>query len=267
MFLQHTYCSVPVVVCAAEEEDNQQRTNGGQEERRKEKPTKKREKSYFWGREDEQKKPKRVVILIFNNMSAVCCFGGVCIPYSAIIPLILIALQYIAKPLYNIGLLPDVIARRLGFVVSTTTEKNNGACTIDNNTNDAKTKGGCCGSMDTKEENHHTDNVVCNIESTEEFNTVVSKNNIVIVKMTAEWCKPCKQIHPFYAKEIAPRYSNRKRKIKFVVVDVDCLDDVATEHNVSILPCFVAIKNGKKSGQYSGSNETQLEKFVKESCM
>jgi len=51
-------------------------------------------------------------------MSAIC-LCGVCIPYSAIIPLLLVVLQYITRPLYQMGLIPDGLAKKLGITINT----------------------------------------------------------------------------------------------------------------------------------------------------
>jgi len=80
-------------------------------------------------------------------MSAMC-LCGVCVPYIAIIPLLLVVLQYIARPLYQMGLtIPDVLlAKKLG--ITTTTIVNNASSTTISNdacnssTNDNK----CCDS-------------------------------------------------------------------------------------------------------------------------
>ena len=33
------------------------------------------------------------------------------------------------------------------------------------------------------------------IKTVEEFDNIISKNNIVVVKFGAEWCGPCKTFH------------------------------------------------------------------------
>ena len=195
-------------------------------------------------------------------MSA-CCLFGVCIPYSAILPLVLIVLQYLAKPLYNAGLLPEHIALRIGLVNKSKgiiiegeegekTDKSNGC-----------SSSSCCDGNSTVKESKDEDENVVTIESMEQYKSILSKYNTVIVKFTAEWCKPCKVIHPFYATELATRYNSKNRTSKkFCVVDVDELDDVASECSVSILPCFVAFKDGKIVDKYTGSDEKKLETFV-----
>lgn len=42
------------------------------------------------------------------------CIGGVCIPYTAVLPLLLIGLQWVATQLAKVGLLPDWVAKKLG---------------------------------------------------------------------------------------------------------------------------------------------------------
>eukprot|EP00970_Alexandrium_tamarense_P014108 scaffold3862_cov201-Alexandrium_tamarense.AAC.2 len=41
------------------------------------------------------------------------CIGGVCIPYTAVLPLLLIGLQWVATQLAKVGLLPDWVAKKL----------------------------------------------------------------------------------------------------------------------------------------------------------
>lgn len=193
---------------------------------------------------------------------SLCCIGGVCIPWSAILPLLLIVLQYIARPLHNAGLLPDIIAVRLGLTISKQATKAD-------NENTCK-KSSCCGGTENVDSNCGDEDdggKVINIESMEEYEKVISRYNTVIIKMTAEWCKPCKIIHPFYETQLATRYEtdSEGKRIKFLIVDVDEMDEIASEHKVSILPCFIALKNGKTCGKYTGSNEEKLEAFVKDS--
>ena len=177
------------------------------------------------------------------------------------LPLLLIVLQYIARPLHNAGLLPDIVASRLGLTISkeATSGKEDGGKTCKNSS--------CCNGAENVDKDEDDDMKVVNIESMKEYEKIISKYNTVIIKMTAEWCKPCKIIHPFYETQLATRYKtdSEGKRIKFLIVDVDEMDDISSEHNVSILPCFVALKNGKVCGKYTGSDEEKLEAFVKDS--
>lgn len=38
------------------------------------------------------------------------CFGGVCVPYTAVVPLLVLALKWVATKMANMGLLPKAVA-------------------------------------------------------------------------------------------------------------------------------------------------------------
>jgi hypothetical protein len=42
-----------------------------------------------------------------------CCIGGVCVPYTAVVPILLLALKWLAQKLANYGLLPSAIGNLL----------------------------------------------------------------------------------------------------------------------------------------------------------
>ena len=102
------------------------------------------------------------------------------------------------------------------------------------------------------------------VADTTQFQNLLSNNELVFVKFTAEWCKPCKEIQPFFH-EIGAKYANTgDKKIAFTTVDVDELDEIASKYNVAMMPTFVAIRNGVDVfDTMSGSNEGRLETFVK----
>eukprot|EP00555_Chaetoceros_dichaeta_P010078 CAMPEP_0198264560 /NCGR_PEP_ID=MMETSP1447-20131203/16222_1 /TAXON_ID=420782 /ORGANISM="Chaetoceros dichaeta, Strain CCMP1751" /LENGTH=179 /DNA_ID=CAMNT_0043953543 /DNA_START=142 /DNA_END=681 /DNA_ORIENTATION=+ len=175
------------------------------------------------------------------------------------------ALQYLMAPLAKAGLLPTFISSRLGV------NQNQGG--------GDKTEGSCCkpGATCSDDTNNSSKTVkddsagnsndasktnITHITTVEEYRTILSSNKIVFVKFTAEWCKPCKNIHPFYSK-IATTYSSDKKKIKFVVVDVDELEEVAAECSIAMMPTFWAFQNGKRVTKYAGSDKEKLEGFVK----
>ncbi len=55
-----------------------------------------------------------------NTITMSClCIGGVCIPYTAVLPFLMAALHYIATKLAHLGLLPTFVAKRLGVNPST----------------------------------------------------------------------------------------------------------------------------------------------------
>ncbi len=71
----------------------------------------------------------------------------------------------------------------------------------------------------------------------------------VMIDMFAPWCGPCKQMLPVVdelAKELASKY-------KIVKINIDDERDLAVQYNVSSIPTFVFIKEGKMVGKETGS--------------
>ena len=64
------------------------------------------------------------------------CIGGLCIPYGAILPMLLVGLQWIVQQLSNAGVsLPKFITNRLTTDKSNSSEDNKHQITQDNNNN------------------------------------------------------------------------------------------------------------------------------------
>jgi thioredoxin 1 len=217
-----------------------------------------------------------------------CCIGGVCIPYTAIIPLLLYGLQWILQKLADAGILPDSVCKQLqGFMI-----------TINNPNKIDKTEGNCCNnnknevvsntsnvrrgkqikdvdvvtSKDTTTTDDNNNNEATDqratkvqlIQSPEEWErlTIDSEGLIIVCKFTATWCKPCKEIQPVFES-----MSNTcdSTLIRFATVDVDVLDDIASTYKVLSLPTFVTLQNGRVLEKYSGSNPEQLKNLISQS--
>jgi hypothetical protein len=43
------------------------------------------------------------------------CFGGVCVPYTAVVPILILALKWVATKLAQMGLLPKVLQQFLNL--------------------------------------------------------------------------------------------------------------------------------------------------------
>jgi thioredoxin 1 len=217
-----------------------------------------------------------------------CCIGGVCIPYSAIIPLVIIGIQWVFQKLVNVGLIPESIGQQL-----------NGFITINQNSNnkDEKESATCCKKetsvsssirrgkqskeqVGTQISNTHNLNIPSKdgiqiIESKEDWDNLVlstTNNNdtnqqaTIICKFTAQWCKPCKTIQPYFESLVSKITKNDSSKynhnIKIVIVDVDVCDDIASMYNIITLPTFITIENGRVVDSYTGSKEQHLLDFI-----
>ena len=98
------------------------------------------------------------------------CFGGICVPYTAVFTFLLIVLKWVADKTGLLGLLPESITKRLGLA---------GICNED-----------CCkvpSNIDMNKVGEVTD-----IKSEEEWATVKKDHKVIVAKFTASWCKPCK---------------------------------------------------------------------------
>lgn len=201
---------------------------------------------------------------------AALCIGGVCIPYTAIVPAVFLFLKWV---LAQLGLM-SVKEGDGSACCGSTSAANGGDGNTDNSRtlkprrsklgksrstiSNASSSGGIAG----------TDGSVTNIESTEEWTRIVNgggsggpRQRSIVVKMTADWCGPCKAIDPFY-QSLAKKYD-----ATFTRVDVDDLDDVGAELSVAMMPTFVVLdRNGKELGRVAGASEGKLEALIQEHC-
>lgn len=91
------------------------------------------------------------------------------------------------------------------------------------------------------------------------FNAL-TKNNLVVVKFSAQWCGPCRAIRPAYE-----RLSNISdyKKITFLEVDIDGLEALSDSYNIKSIPAFIFLNNGEQMGKtIYGPDETTLKKHL-----
>lgn len=198
---------------------------------------------------------------------AALCIGGVCVPYTAIVPAVLIFLKWVAEQLGFLSLKEGRDTSGAGGTCCGRGTATTGATATSTSTNQnfklrrsklgkslsAISNASSCGGG--------AEGTVKEIESADEWRGVIGrKQRPVVVKFTAGWCKPCKNIDPFY-QLLAKTYD-----ATFVKIDVDELDDVAADCSVAMMPTFVVFRNGKKAGSVSGAHEDKLEALIEEHC-
>ncbi len=61
--------------------------------------------------------------------------------------------------------------------------------------------------------------------------------------------------------ETAEKYDG---KAKFVAVDVDKSEDVASEYSIEAMPTFVLVKDGKEVGRIKGGNKDKILSMIDE---
>jgi thioredoxin 1 len=93
----------------------------------------------------------------------------------------------------------------------------------------------------------------------DDWASVVEKHPVLVVKFTAEWCRPCKDVQPVY-QQLSEKYEHAH----FVMVNVDELDEVAALHSVAVMPTFLVIQRGALVSSFRGSNPNQLQDFCRQ---
>lgn len=90
---------------------------------------------------------------------------------------------------------------------------------------------------------------------------ILKSEKPVVIDMFASWCGPCQYMSPVID-ELAEEMAN---KYKIVKINIDEERELAVKFNVSSIPTFVFIKNGKMVGKEIGymDKETFKKKIEK----
>ena len=80
------------------------------------------------------------------------------------------------------------------------------------------------------------------------FDQVISAENPTLVDFWAEWCGPCKMMHPIF-ESLSKKYPN----IKFARVNVDNNQNLAMRFGVQSIPTFMMFKSGKMIERMMGA--------------
>lgn len=89
--------------------------------------------------------------------------------------------------------------------------------------------------------------------------SIISENEIVCVKLWADWCEPCKQI--------APKYEELSEKVPSNVMmcslAVDENPDFADKYNIRSIPTILLFVSGKVTQRFVGSDSvSKLESYI-----
>ena len=80
------------------------------------------------------------------------------------------------------------------------------------------------------------------------FDDALLKNKLMLVDFWAEWCGPCKSMHPIFSR-MAKKYSH----VRFARVNIDDSQNIATKFNVQSIPTFIMFNEGKVVQQMVGA--------------
>ena len=80
------------------------------------------------------------------------------------------------------------------------------------------------------------------------FNEALLKNKLLLVDFWAEWCGPCKAMHPIFSR-VAKKYNH----VRFARLNVDNSQDIARKFGVQSIPTFIMFKDGEIMQQMVGA--------------
>jgi len=214
------------------------------------------------------------------------CIGGVCVPYTAVVPIILLALKWVVVKLVTMGLLPKAIGDFLQVSATTSgdAQKEVESMIASNGPSLVKTL-----KSDDEFRNlikEGKEKVVCKFTARYEgkrfyflgtsyrfiverrfsvvYKSSFSHTNVVVVVVFLffSWCKPCHKIQPLY--DALSSHYQTEATIKFFTIDVDDFDMIANQYSIAMMPTFLIVQGETILGRYSGSNEQELQRFFKE---
>jgi len=76
--------------------------------------------------------------------------------------------------------------------------------------------------------------------TSQNFNQEIKNNDLVLADFWAEWCGPCKSMHPIFT-----RLAKKYKQIRFARVNVDNAQNIAMKYGVQSIPTFIMFKNGE----------------------
>ena len=98
------------------------------------------------------------------------------------------------------------------------------------------------------------------INSLEDYNNINKPDNIIIVKIGADWCTPCKSISPFY---YLLALNNKNPNIIYTEIDTtNAKDDLLDFVDVKSLPTFLFYKNDIVLNKIIGCDKFILSTYI-----
>jgi len=76
--------------------------------------------------------------------------------------------------------------------------------------------------------------------SSQNFDKEKLENELLLVDFWAEWCGPCKSMHPIFT-----RMAKKYKSVRFARANVDNAQDIVIRYGVQSIPTFIMFKNGE----------------------
>lgn len=123
----------------------------------------------------------------------------------------------------------------------------------------------CAGSGNKSKDPVETQQPAENEAATAASQSLAANGLPVVVDFSAEWCPPCRQLKPIFAK-LKEEYAG---KVDFITVNVDSLPDLSNEYGISSIPALVYLSpDGKEVYRSIGFQEasqikTDISRYLK----
>lgn len=105
-----------------------------------------------------------------------------------------------------------------------------------------------------------TESRVVEAITTDQFEGLIQKNELIFIDFWAEWCAPCKQFATVYE-----RVAQLHEKIKFVKINIEHEHELAETFQIRSIPHLMVFKQGIVIYSESGSMpESTLKELVQQ---
>lgn len=101
------------------------------------------------------------------------------------------------------------------------------------------------------------------ITTEQQFEEIINKNELSIIKFYATWCPDCHRIDPFMP-EVEQQYQN---DVTMYEIDRDELMDLCQKLDIFGIPSFVAFKNGREITRFVsklGKSRDEIEQYIEQ---
>lgn len=82
----------------------------------------------------------------------------------------------------------------------------------------------------------------------ETFKNTISSNHLVLVDFYADWCGPCKMMHPV----LEDLNNNNDKGLVVAQINVDDYPEIAGAYGVQSIPNMILFKDGQAASQLIG---------------
>ncbi|CEJ56859.1 hypothetical protein PMG11_05575 [Penicillium brasilianum] len=102
-----------------------------------------------------------------------------------------------------------------------------------------------------------THGLVCNADNPNVFATLIASGS-VLVDFYATYCGPCKEVAPKIG-ALSEKYQN----VRFLQVDIDSAKATAMEYQITSMPTFILMRDGREDKRIIGANVWELEQWLR----